>query len=42
MNTRELHFIGLMQRINISSSSGFQPEVVALWGSWTIFKRGCR
>jgi len=30
-----------MQRINTSSSSGFQPGVVTLWGSWTIFKRGC-
>jgi len=30
-----------MLRINISSSSGFQPEVVAFWGSWTTFRRGC-
>jgi len=30
-----------MQRINTLSSSGFQPGVVALWGSWTIFRRSC-
>jgi len=29
-----------MQRINTSSSNGFQPGVAALWGSWTIFLGG--
>jgi len=30
-----------MQGINTSSSSSFQPGVVALWGSWTIFRGDC-
>jgi len=30
-----------MQMINISSRGGFQPGVATLWGSWTIFRRGC-
>ena len=38
MNTRELHCIELMQRINTSSSSGFQPGVVTLWWLWTILR----
>jgi len=23
------------------SSSGFQPGLAALWGLWTIFRKGC-
>jgi len=41
MDTEELHCTELMQRINTLSSSGIQPGIVVLWGSWTIFRRGC-